>query len=73
MFGRKTRDEIKLLEDRLVRHREQMAEMEKALNEVTRLLAKKHGLKLHVSCLMGWDSPSLVRLATRTKTKHIKL
>ena len=74
MFGRKTR-EIGVLEARVTRQMERIVEIEKVLNDATVLLAKKHGLVLRqpYALYYGTTYSPLVRLATSTKTKHIKL
>ena len=73
MFGRKTRDEIGLLRDRVLGYHERIVDIEEALNEATRLLAKKHGLVLKERYPSIFTYSPLVRLATRTTTKHVKL
>ncbi len=76
MFGNKTKaEEIEQagdrteLRSRMARQMERIVMIEEALNDATRLLAKKHGLALTEPYFCG---PYLVRLVTRTKTKHVK-
>ena len=76
MFGRKIAQralkkiaELKVVADY---HQRRVDEIEEALNDVTKLLAKMCHLKL-VGPSMFYNYRSLERLATRTKTKHIKL
>ena len=71
MYGRKT--EIGVLRDRLGRQMVRIQEIEGVLNEATELLAKKHGLALRSRYPSLFTYSPLVRLVTRTTTKHVKL
>ena len=78
MFGRKTRDLIEIMksvEERVTRQKERIVDIEKALNDATKLLAEKHGIAVTEDTVFwaGSRYSPLVRLATRTTTKHIKL
>ena len=74
MFGNKTKaEEIAKLQWKLAGHLERISVLEEALNEVTRLLAKKYRLALSEShwSIAGRPGTYLERLATTTK--HVKL
>ena len=74
MFWRigETRKALRRLEETVGYQKKRMAKIEAALNDVTKLLAEKHRLRL-VDNLSIFSYDSLERLDTYTKTEYVNV
>ncbi|KKN02846.1 hypothetical protein LCGC14_1113750 [marine sediment metagenome] len=73
MFWKRKREEVRTLRLEVDHQARQIAKIEEALNDATRLMAKEFNLKLLEDYwLHPFSYNPLERIATRTVTKHVK-
>ena len=72
MFGKKVREEARLLKARVDSQATHLDTIKAALNDLTRLVAKKHRLKLDQPMFYPYGYNHIERLATHIVTTHVK-